>query len=235
MSDQVALVTGGARGQGAAHAEALAVGRRARNHRRCPRRGRSGDRRGAQPQGAAGALHPPRRHRRAARGREVVSDIEAREGGLDILVNNAGIMRVAPLSDLSIERLGPGPARQRDVGRARDPGGDAGDDAPWRRLDHQRRLHGRPSRRGRLRRVRGVQSGRPRGDAGGGARARSPRHPGQRDQPRRRGNADERRRAAGWNVGGRSPRSARTTRRDLAARRLSRLEARLRTSREPTS
>ena len=32
----------------------------------------------------------------------IVDDIEAREGGLDVLVNNAGIIRVAPLSDLSM-------------------------------------------------------------------------------------------------------------------------------------
>ena len=101
MPDQVALVTGGARGQGAAHAEALAV---------------AGvrviiadvlDEDGA---GTAEALIDEGLSVRYAHldvtdelaWPALVSDIEAREGGLDILVNNAGIMRVASLSDLSI-------------------------------------------------------------------------------------------------------------------------------------
>jgi 3alpha(or 20beta)-hydroxysteroid dehydrogenase len=102
MSGQVALVTGGARGQGAAHAEALASagmlvviadildddGARtaaALSDRGLPVR----------------STHLDVADERAWRA--VIADIEAREGGLDVLVNNAGIMRVAPLSELRID------------------------------------------------------------------------------------------------------------------------------------
>ena len=102
MSEQVALVTGGARGQGAAHAEALAS---------------AGvrviiadvlDEDGVETAAALAAKRLPVRYTHLDVTDElawpqVVSDIEAREGGLDILVNNAGIMRVAPLSELRIE------------------------------------------------------------------------------------------------------------------------------------
>ncbi len=101
MSEQVALVTGGARGQGAAHAEALAV---------------AGvrviiadvlDEEGAGTTEALTRKELPVRYAHLDVTDELawpalVTDIEAREGGLDILVNNAGIMRVASLSDLSI-------------------------------------------------------------------------------------------------------------------------------------
>jgi 3alpha(or 20beta)-hydroxysteroid dehydrogenase len=101
VSEQVALVTGGARGQGAAHAEALAV---------------AGvrviiadvlDEEGAGTTEALTRKELPVRYAHLDVTDELawpalVTDIEAREGGLDILVNNAGIMRVASLSDLSI-------------------------------------------------------------------------------------------------------------------------------------
>jgi len=101
VSEQVALVTGGARGQGAAHTEALAV---------------AGvrviiadvlDEDGAGTAEALTRKELPVRYAHLDVTDELawpalVTDIEAREGGLDILVNNAGIMRVASLSDLSI-------------------------------------------------------------------------------------------------------------------------------------
>ena len=101
MSDQVALVTGGARGQGAAHAEALAV----TGVRVIIADVRDED--GAATAESLKRKELPVRYAHLDVTDEqawpaLVSDIEAREGGLDILVNNAGIMRVAPLSDLSI-------------------------------------------------------------------------------------------------------------------------------------
>jgi 3alpha(or 20beta)-hydroxysteroid dehydrogenase len=101
VPEQVALVTGGARGQGAAHAEALASA----GVRVIIADVRDED--GAETAEALADKQLPVRYTHLDVTDElawpqVVSDIEAREGGLDILVNNAGIMRVAPLSDLSV-------------------------------------------------------------------------------------------------------------------------------------
>ena len=101
MTEQVALITGGARGQGAAHAEALAS---------------AGvhvviadvrDEDGAETAAALGGRGLPVRYAHLDVTDEqawlaIVDDIEAREGGLDVLVNNAGIIRVAPLLDLNM-------------------------------------------------------------------------------------------------------------------------------------
>jgi 3alpha(or 20beta)-hydroxysteroid dehydrogenase len=101
VSEQAALVTGVARGQGAAHAEALAVA----GVRVIIADVRDED--GAETAEALTRKELPVRYTHLDVTDQlawplVVSDIEAREGGLDILVNNAGIMRVASLSDLSI-------------------------------------------------------------------------------------------------------------------------------------
>ena len=223
MPEQVALITGGARGQGAAHAEALAS---AGVHVVIA------DVRDEEGEGTAAALGGrglPVRYAHLDVTDErawlaTVDDIEAREGGLDVLVNNAGIIRVAPLSDLSmadwdlIQRvnatsvvLGIRAAAPAMIRRGR-------------RLDRERRVDRRPPRRRGVRGVRGIQGGGARRHAGRGPRARTQRHPGQRDQPRWRRHADERRRAARRHVRRRSPGPARTPRRDLAARRLPRDE-----------
>ena len=101
MPEQVALITGGARGQGAAHAEALAS---------AGVRVVIADVRDEDGEGTAAALGGrglPVRYAHLDVTDEqawlaIVDDIEAREGGLDVLVNNAGIIRVAPLRDLNM-------------------------------------------------------------------------------------------------------------------------------------
>ena len=101
MAEQVALITGGARGQGAAHAEALA---------------RSGfrvviaDVRDADGETTAAALRAaglPVRYVHldvtdADGWRATITRIEAEEGGLDVLINNAGIIRVTRLADIPL-------------------------------------------------------------------------------------------------------------------------------------
>ena len=129
MSDQVALVTGGARGQGAAHAEALASA----GVRVIIADVRDED--GASTAEALTRKELPVRYTHLdvtdqLAWPQVVSDIEAREGGLDVLVNNAGIMRVAPLSELRIEDWELVQRVNATSVRARDPGGGTGDDAP---------------------------------------------------------------------------------------------------------
>jgi len=99
---QVALVTGGARGQGAAHAAALAA-----NGVRVVVAGvrdQDGIRTARELRGSGLAvryLHLDVTD--AAAWSEVVADIEAKEGGLDVLVNNAGIIRVRSLADLDVD------------------------------------------------------------------------------------------------------------------------------------
>ena len=98
---RVALITGGARGQGAAHAAALAA---------------TGvrvviadvlDEVGTRTARELSDRDLPVRYTHldvtdAAAWTEVVADIEAQEGGLDLLVNNAGIIRVSRLTDLDL-------------------------------------------------------------------------------------------------------------------------------------
>ena len=101
MSEGVAVITGGARGQGAAHAEALATaGFRVVI---ADVRDEDGERTAA---GLAGrGLSVRYAHLDVTDEAEwaaLVADVEAREGGLDVLVNNAGIIRVAPLRDLDM-------------------------------------------------------------------------------------------------------------------------------------
>ena len=98
----VALITGGARGQGAAHAKALAA---------------TGtqvviadvrDQDGARTAEEFRSQGLPVRYVHLdvtdeAAWNAVVTDIEATEGGLDVLVNNAGIIRVTRLLDLHVK------------------------------------------------------------------------------------------------------------------------------------
>ena len=98
---RVALITGGARGQGAAHAEALAErGVRVVIADVLDEDGRLTAER------LSGRGLPVRYvHLDVTSGAEwteVVRDIEATEGGLDLLVNNAGIIRVTPISALDL-------------------------------------------------------------------------------------------------------------------------------------
>jgi len=100
-TSRVALITGGARGQGAPHAAALAAtGVRVviadvrdedgtRTARELSDRGL-----------AVRYVHLDVTDEAAWT--EVVANIEAQDGGLDILVNNAGIIRVSTLADLDV-------------------------------------------------------------------------------------------------------------------------------------
>jgi 3alpha(or 20beta)-hydroxysteroid dehydrogenase len=99
--DQVALVTGGARGQGAAHAEALASA----GVRVIIADVRESD--GAHTADRLTDKGLPVRfvHLDVTdenAWRAVVAGIEDQDGGLDVLVNNAGIIRVTPLAHLEL-------------------------------------------------------------------------------------------------------------------------------------
>lgn len=101
VETRIAVVTGGARGQGAAHGEALAA---------------SGytvvladilDAEGSRTAEALADHGLPVHYRHLdvtdeESWTEVVADVEARLGGLDVLVNNAGIIRVTRLLDLPV-------------------------------------------------------------------------------------------------------------------------------------
>lgn len=102
QTEKVALVTGGARGQGAAHAEALAA---------AGIRVVIADVRDEDGEKTAAALSekdlPVRYSHLDVTDKEawnkVITDIEEHEGGLDILVNNAGIIRVTSLTELALD------------------------------------------------------------------------------------------------------------------------------------
>ncbi len=99
MPERIALITGGARGQGAAHAEALAA---------AGVRVVIADVLDEQGEETAASLVERGLPVRFAHldvtdddaWGQLVADIEAREGGLDVLVNNAGIIRVASLREM---------------------------------------------------------------------------------------------------------------------------------------
>ncbi len=98
---RVVLVTGGARGQGAAHAEALAT---------AGMRVVIADVRDEDGEKTAAALNEKDLSVRyvhldvtdEASWNNAVADIETHDGGLDTLVNNAGIIRVTPLNELCL-------------------------------------------------------------------------------------------------------------------------------------
>lgn len=99
---QVALITGGARGQGAAHAEALAT------HGYTVVIADVLDAEGARTAEALTARGLPVSYVHLDVANEtawvdVVTDIEVSHGGLDVLVNNAGIIRVTPLLELPVQ------------------------------------------------------------------------------------------------------------------------------------
>ena len=99
--NQVALITGGARGQGAAHATALA----ATGARVVIADVRDEDGAATAQELTAQGLSVRYAHLDVtdeAAWTEVVAGIEAQEGGLDILVNNAGIIRVTRLTELDV-------------------------------------------------------------------------------------------------------------------------------------
>ncbi len=98
---QVALITGGARGQGAAHAAALAV----TGVRVVIADVRDEDGVATAQELTAQGLSVRYAHLDVTDEGgwiEVVAGIEAQEGGLDILVNNAGIIRVTRLTELDV-------------------------------------------------------------------------------------------------------------------------------------
>jgi 3alpha(or 20beta)-hydroxysteroid dehydrogenase len=101
QSIKVALVTGGARGQGAAHAEALAAAGA------CVIIADVRDAEGTHTAGELSSKGLPVRYVHLdvtdeAAWTEVVAGIEEQDGGLDVLVNNAGIIRVTPLIQLEL-------------------------------------------------------------------------------------------------------------------------------------
>lgn len=101
LNTRVALVTGGARGQGAAHAEALAAaGMRVVI---ADVRDEDGEKTAAELSNknlSVRYLHLDVTDEAAWSG--AIADIERHDGGLDTLVNNAGIIRVTPLNELKL-------------------------------------------------------------------------------------------------------------------------------------
>lgn len=101
LTARVALITGGARGQGLAHAEALA---------RDGARVVIADVRDDEGLRAARALTETGLSVRYAhldvtdddQWTALVAGIEDEDGGLDVLVNNAGVIRVAPIAELTL-------------------------------------------------------------------------------------------------------------------------------------
>ena len=104
MTDQttsVALITGGARGQGAAHADALAAAGT------CVITADVRDEDVTHTAEELSGKGLPVRYVHLdvtdeAAWTEVVAAIEEQDGGLDVLVNNAGIIRVTPLTELEL-------------------------------------------------------------------------------------------------------------------------------------
>lgn len=98
---KVALVTGGARGQGAAHAEALAsAGLRVIIADVLDEAGEKTVAALAEKGLAVRYIHLDVTDETAWAA--AVQDIETHDGGLDTLVNNAGIIRVTPLNELNL-------------------------------------------------------------------------------------------------------------------------------------
>ncbi|HEY3575263.1 MAG TPA: glucose 1-dehydrogenase [Arthrobacter sp.] len=101
LKDRVALVTGGARGQGAAHAEALAAaGLRVVITDVLDQAGEKTAATLAEKGHAVRYLHLDVTDEAAWTA--AVDNIEKHEGRLDTLVNNAGIIRVTPLNELTL-------------------------------------------------------------------------------------------------------------------------------------
>lgn len=101
LTEHVALVTGGARGQGAAHAEALAAaGMRVVI---ADVRDEDGEKTAAELSNKGLSVRYTHLDvTDEAAWADAVADIEKHDGGLDTLVNNAGIIRVTPLNDLTV-------------------------------------------------------------------------------------------------------------------------------------
>ena len=156
LDGKVALITGGARGQGAQEAELFAGrGSVGRDHRRARRRWQAtavaiGDR----------ATYHHHDVTREADWTSVVDAVLAEHGQLDVLVNNAGIVAIAPLVMTTEEDyrrvidVEPDRRVPRDEGR-RAAHGRASD-----RLDHQHLVGRRPDGLARDDRVRREQVGR---------------------------------------------------------------------------
>ena len=101
QTDHVVLVTGGARGQGAAHAEALATaGMRVVIADLLDEAGEKTASELSNKNLAVRYIHLDVTDEAAWAA--AIADIEANEGGLDTLVNNAGIIRVTPLNEVSL-------------------------------------------------------------------------------------------------------------------------------------
>ena len=188
LDGKVAIVTGGARGQGAAEARLFA------------REGATVvitdvlDEVGEQTAGELGCDYPHLDVSSEAEWQSVVDDVVARHGRLDILMNNAGIFRPAQMLNTSTEMWNQTVAinqtgvffGMRTVG----PGDDRG---RQRRLDHQHLLDRRARGRVRGERLRGHQARGDGHDQDGRQGAGQVRHPRQLHPPRRHRHRHDRR------------------------------------------
>ena len=180
VDGKVALISGGARGMGAAHARMLVE-----------EGGKVviGDILDAEGQGAGRrdrrqrALRPPRRHPAravAGRGRHRRQRVrEAQRAG-----EQRGHRRARPAEEVRSGRVAQGHRRQPDRHVPRHAGGGPAHDRRGRRIDHQRVIDRGPARRPVRASLRGVQMGGARTGQVGGTRVGAQEHSGQLGAPR---------------------------------------------------
>ena len=112
-------------------------------------------------------------------------------GKLNVLVNNAGIVALGPLKKFDLDEVAEGHRRQPDRHVPRHAGGRPAHDRRGRRIDHQRVVDRGPARRAVRAPLRRVQVGGARTGEVGGTRVGAQEHSGQFGAPRLHPDADD--------------------------------------------